>query len=423
MIRSSWIGKLHWTSNQVSSSGEVRENTVYVMRSIRGATGAAITNQIDDAALTVAVRRAERGLRLNQEDPENKFGDRSIETYLHPHIWSDATYYLKPESRAAVARDLVSSAAAAGVMSFGSIDVSAHGVGAIDPAGHVMYYPYTQAQCSITVRDEAASGSGWAGVDFSDWWRIDGHKLAAIALNKCITSRNPVAIEPGRYTTILEPQAVCDIMAPLLDNVMNRGMAEGPPGIGPFARRSGESRIGEKIFDERITISADPMDPDLGFPPFAPFSFTEIYHPVTWFERGVLNALAYSRDYAIRKLGRNTGLPNSGAFRISGGDMSIDRMIATTQRGLLVTRFSNVELVDINSMMLTGYTRDGVWLIQDGKISRALKNLRFQESPLFVFNNLAELGPSQRVFHPESPAVVPPAKVRDFNFTGLVDIV
>jgi predicted Zn-dependent protease len=200
-------------------------------------------------------------------------------------------------------------------------------------------------------------------------------------------------------------------------------MAEGPPGIGPFARRSGESRIGEKIFDERITISADPMDPDLGFPPFAPFSFTEIYHPVTWFERGVLNALAYSRDYAIRKLGRNTGLPNSGAFRISGGDMSIDRMIATTQRGLLVTRFSNVELVDINSMMLTGYTRDGVWLIQDGKISRALKNLRFQESPLFVFNNLAELGPSQRVFHPESPAVVPPAKVRDFNFTGLVDIV
>ena len=424
MLVSNWTGTLRWVQNQVSNSSEVRTNMVFVNRTIRGASAGAFVNQIDDAALTAAVRRAERELKLRQENPEASIQqDHFAEPYLQPKIWSDATYNLSAADRVKAARTLTRSAVAAGVMSAGDIEVSANGQAAIGLAGHNLYYPYTLAQCTITVRDEQASGSGWAGVDFNDWRRIDGPKLAEIALDKCLRSRNPVAAEPGRYTVILEPQAVCDLVAPIIDRVLDRGMAEGVPGLGPFSRHTGTSRIGERVLDERITIGADPMDPDLGFPPFAAFSLTEIYHPVTWIQDGVLKQLAYSREYAIQNLGLNTGLPSSGAFHMKGGDASIEEMIATTSHGVLVTRFSNIELVDIESMMLTGYTRDGLWLIDNGKIGKPLKNFRFRESPLYAFNNLEQLGPAQRVFRPQAPAIAPSAKIRDFSFTGLANVV
>jgi predicted Zn-dependent protease len=186
--------------------------------------------------------------------------------------------------------------------------------------------------------------------------------------------------------------------------------------------------------DPRITISADPMDPDLGFPPFAPWgesvTRTEVYHPATWITNGVLTALAYNRQYAVENLAQAVGLPNEGAFRMSGGETSIDEMITTTKRGLLVTRFDQITLLDLTSLLLRGYTRDGLWLIENGKISKAVKNMAFTESPLFALNNLDQLGVPQRVYHPAmgrvalpQPVVVPPIKVRDFSFTALSDAV
>jgi predicted Zn-dependent protease len=202
---------------------------------------------------------------------------------------------------------------------------------------------------------------------------------------------------------------------------MDREWSEGNnqwPFSGPTL---GTTRIGEKIFDERITISSDPMDPDLGY---APFSFDgDVYNPVVWFDKGVLKELAYTRPYAVRRLRLNSGLPNSGAFRMTGGTTTIDEMIATTKRGLLVTRLWDVHLLDIKSMLMTGYTRDGLWLVENGKISKPVKNFRFTESPLFVFNRVDQLGVPQRVFHPDAPVVVPPVKVRDFSFTALADAV
>jgi predicted Zn-dependent protease len=271
----------------------------------------------------------------------------------------------------------------------------------------------------VTVRDPKGMGSGWAGVDWNDWTRIDADTLSAIALDKCLRSRNPVAVEPGRYTTILEPQAVCDLFSRVmgfLDRVIaERGM---PPFNGP---QLGTTKIGTQVLDSRITITADPMDPDLGFPPFDLGG--AVYHPVHWFDNGVLTNLSYNRHYGVTQLGLNTGLPNSGAFRMQGGDTSIEEMIATTKRGILVTRFSNIQLIDQASLLYTGYTRDGLWLIENGKISKSIKNFKFTESPLFVFNSVDQLGPPVRVFHPSAPVIVPPVKVRDFSFTALADAI
>jgi predicted Zn-dependent protease len=450
-IESTWSGNIRYAHNEVTTSGDVRDNYVQVLRNIRGAFGLMICNQIDDVGLQAAVRRAEHLLSIREETGGTQFSEHFLpapeeplktmqdvqrfiseedrraalqsliqteEPYSKPHIFFDTTYNLDATHRAGAILPLIESVKKAGMVAAGYVQVSAHGRAVIDTWGRSLYYPYTKAQYSVTVRNPKGTGSGWAGVDWSDWNRIDAAALSNIALEKCLQSQNPVAVEPGRYTVILEPQAVCDLCQFIVKN-LDRTLAEA--GSGPFAASRGNSKIGLQVIDERISISADPMDPDLGFPPFS--GSGNVYHAVTWIDRGVLKELSYFRPYGIKKLGENAGLPNSTAFRMSGGTATIDDMIASTKRGLRVTRFSNVGVIDPNSLLCTGYTRDGLWLIENGKITKPVKNFRFTESPLFVLNNVEALGVPQRVFHPSAPVIVPPIKASDFSFTALSEAI
>jgi len=431
-VDSTWTGNVRWARNQVSTCGDVRNNRVDIARTIRGANNHVVVNVLDDANLEAAVRRAERLLIQVGENLESPYHTPYIEPYATPTLWFDRTYHLDSAARAEAMRTLAAPAAAAGMLSSGYLEVSAHGSAIMRDGRWSIYYPHTQAQFSVTVRDPQGTGSGWAGVDWRDWGRIDAQQIAAVALDKCLKSRNPVAVEPGRYTAILEPQAVCDLVAPIFDpwnTVLDRYSAEDRRPPRPFSGpKRGETKIGQQLLDGRLTISADPTDPDLGMFPFALDYGVDrgliSYHPVKWFENGVLKELAYTRDpYGIREMGLNTGLPNSGAFRMSGGTTTVDEMIATTQRGILVTRFSMVHIVDQLSMMLAGYTRDGLWLVEHGKISKPIKPFRFTDSPLFALNNLEQIGIPMRVFRPEMPAIVPALKVRDFGFTSLSEAV
>lgn len=416
-----WTGNLRWARNTITTSGDTRDTQYVIRRSIRGAVGAAASNDLADASLRGAVQRAERLLRMSEEQEEVDRPALPPEKYLEPNLWSDATYNLSADARATAMRALVKPAEAAQLQAAGFIEVSA--IGSIVIRGStVLYYPVTKAQFSITVRDSDGTGSGWAGVDHTDWTRIDAAKLSEIAVDKCLKSVNPTRVEPGRYTVVLEPQAVCDFVDPLFQyGTMNRVSAENPNGGGPFNRRDGNSLIGEKIFDERVTITADPMDPELGFTPFDQAG--NAYRPAVWVKNGVLANLAYDRLYAIRKLGKDTSMLNNGAFKISGGNTSIDEMVATTRRGMLITRFSNVSFVHFDSMLLSGMTRDGVWLIENGRISRAVRNFRFTESIFTALNNVETIGPSIRVFHPSAPVVAPSMKIRDFSLAALIDAI
>lgn len=418
-LESEWSGNLRWARNQISSGGDIRRNDINVRRLIRGADGRVNINQIDDASLNAAVRRAERMVSLTDERPDYVFDRYSPETYLAPKIWSDETYALSAKNRADTMRALVQPAETANMSTAGYIQVAARGRAVMDTQGRALYYPYTHAQYSVTVRDPGGIGSGWAGVDWYDWAKIDAPKISAVALDKCLRSRNPVAVEPGRYTAILEPQAVCDLVAPLVDRCLERRTAESRE--GPFAKASGLSKINDLVADRRVTLSADPMDPQLGLPPFDRFG--NAYAPATWIENGVLKNLAYDRGYAITKLGSNIGLLNSHAFRLNGENTTIDEMIATTKRGLLVTRLSGITIIDFNSVLCSGFTRDGLWLIENGKIAKAVKNFRITESPMFVFNNIQMMGVPTRCFRPKAPAVCPAIKVSDFSFSSLTDAV
>ena len=445
-IVSTWAGNVRWARNLVSTSGDVRDDHILVTRNIDGSVNSWVEiNDDSDAALVAATRRAERMAQLNPAvsnfDVITKY---EPEPYTAPPLFSEATYQLSAGARAEAARQLAKSAADAGLLSAGYIQISAHSQALITSYGYARYFQYTWAQYSVTVRDPKGTGSGWAGVDWPEWSKIDAPKLSEVAMEKCLQSRNPVAIEPGRYTTILEPQAVNDFIGKLFIGSWWQGVryqawdrlkSENNPAL-PFFKK-GTTKIGERVMDERITITSDPLDPDLGFPPFrgvenlelAGEPWGEFYHPVTWVDKGVLTSLAYDREYGFHR-NSNLGLPKQGAFKMSGGDTSIAEMIATTKRGLLVTRFDDVQTMNDAgraSLMCNGYTRDGLWLIENGKISKAVKNLRFIESVLFALNNVEQLGVPQRVFHPTGdfwwdaprPAVVPSMKIRDFSFTAL----
>jgi predicted Zn-dependent protease len=441
---------VRWARNKVVNGGEVCDNRIVVTRILQGGIGEIVLNDTTDNALLAAARHAERIANLHPAVPQRDLVARMpLEPHTSPQLFDDATYQLDAEHRASAAISLARTAATDGMLSAGYIEVTARSLAMLDTEGRTVYFPYTQAQYSVTVRDPKGSASGWAGVDQTAWGKIDGQQLTNIALQKCLHSRNPVRIEPGRYTTILEPQAVGDLVGCLLsppqlvEEPMDffRNLHDGSGGPGPFNKQlttPGYTKLGEQVADARVTISADPMDPELGFPPFSLVSedfvdqfMIPVYHPVTWIDKGVLTHLAYSRSYAISALSRDMGLPNSGAFRMSGGGTSVDEMIATTKRGILVTRFDQLRVLDFTSQLYRGYTRDGLWLIENGKISKAIKNLVCTESVLFVLNNIDQMGVPQRVFHPyivdpfaiPQPRIVPPLKVRDFSFTALTDAV
>jgi predicted Zn-dependent protease len=421
-IDSRWLGNIRWAQNTVSTGGDRRTTDINVERNIRGASGSARTNATDDAMIDDCLARAEARVVLSSENPEQYPRTPSpVLPFSKPHLWFDTTYALDAAARAHLAAQRIAQVTPSGLQSAGYLEATAQGAAVLDTNHLFRYYPLTIAQYSVTVRDLKAGGSGWAGVDFNDWMRIDTEQLTAIAIEKCQASRNPVAVEPGRYTAILEPQAVSDLFSPILDMAMDRMMAES--GAGPFAAGGGNSKIGQRLLDSRVVVSADPMDPDCGFVPFDWQG--EPYQSVKWFDAGVLKELSYNRRYGVASLNKDAALPNSRGYRMTvvGASATIPEMIASVNRGFLLTRFNNVQIVDFNTMLLSGTTRDGLWLIEHGKISKPVKNFRFTESPLFAFNNIQQAGIPQRVFRPDAPAVVPPITVRDFSFTALADAI
>jgi predicted Zn-dependent protease len=279
--------------------------------------------------------------------------------------------------------------------------------------GLFAYHRGSDASLSTTVRTPDGTGSGYFTRGARDWAELDPRDIAARAARKAIASRNPQAIEPGMYTVVLEPQAVSDLI-PILRGSLNARSAD--EGRSPFSKTGGATKVGEKIADERVTIFSDPTDAELLSQPFD-FEGMPVQRTV-WIENGVLKNLAYSRFWAAQKNAQAAGF--GGGLKMMGGSKSTDELIAGTQRGVLVTRFWYIRFLDQRTVMLTGLTRDGTFLIENGRVTRPLKNFRFNDSPLQMLSRIDEIGRAERV---ASGMVMPSLRVRDFNFSSLSDAV
>ena len=413
-----YSANVRFADNRISTAGGVSGANVSIQSAFGPKHAVTSTNDFSDEGIERAVRQSEALARLAPDDPEAMplLGPQQYETVS---AYFESTAQLGPEGRAEAARLAIDPCNAAGDLKAAGFLVTGIGAGAVgNSKGLFGYQASTSSNYTLTVRTSDGTGSGWAGADHPDWAQLDVKGVAQRAIEKARLSRSPVAIEPGRYTVVLEPQAVGDLVQLLAFALDARSADEGR---SAFSKQGGGTRIGEKVADERVTLFSDPADPQLLSNTFDGQGLPA--RRQVWIDRGVLRKLVYSRFWAQKK----NQDPDAGtnAVKLAGGTQSTDDLISSTPRGILVTRLWYLREVDPRTVLYTGLTRDGTFLIENGKLSKAVKNLRFNESPLFMLNNLEALGQPVRIAGTESggDVVMPAIKVRDFNFTSLSDAV
>jgi predicted Zn-dependent protease len=247
---------------------------------------------------------------------------------------------------------------------------------------------------------------------------MDVKKATTVAAQKAAGSMAAKAIEPGKYTVILEPAAV----SVLLENIMFALDArQADEGRSFLSKPGGKTKLGEKLVDERVTIYSDPQNPML--PTSNWNSDGRPQEKITWIDKGVIKNFYYSRYWA-QKQGVKA-IPGPDSMIMEGGTASLEDLIKGTDKGILVTRLWYIRTVDPQTLLLTGLTRDGTFYIENGQIKFPVKNFRFNESPIIMLNNIEALGKPERCVSGESTYhyLLPPIKVRDFTFTSLSDAV
>jgi predicted Zn-dependent protease len=417
-IDSGYQADVRFAANQMSTAGGVTRSQIVIDSAFGNRHAAATTNDVSDDSLRHTVAQSEALARLSPEDPET-MPPLGPQTYVPVSGFFDSTADITPEERARAALTALEPSRKAGDLKSAGFIIVTAGANAIgNKNGLFAYNRATTANYTLTVRTKDGTGSGWGGAESPDWNKLDFASLSARAIEKARLSANPVAIEPGKYTVILEPQAVGDLVQ-LMEFYL--GARESDEGRSPFTKAGGGSKVGDKIVDSRVTIFSDPQDPQLLSQPYDGEGLP--LNRQVWVENGVLKQLYYTRFWAQKQKNRATGFPTS--FKMAGGTTSLDDMIKSTARGVLVTRLWYLREVDPRTILYTGLTRDGTFLIENGKITKALKNFRFNDSPLFMLNSVESIGPAVRIGGTEAggPVVMPPIKAKDFTFTSLSDAV
>ena len=410
---------VRFAANQMSTAGLVTDVAMYVTSSYGPKHAVVQTNDLSAEGIERCVRQSEALAKLAPDDPEAMplLGPQSVPAV--DAAWDEATASMRAEDAARAAMAALGPARSGGGLTVAGFLLVGGGVSALgNSAGLFHFHRGTTANYTLTVRTDDGTGSGWAGAETVAMKDLDADVIARRAIEKARLSRNPVAIEPGRYTVILEPQAVGDLVQLLGFYADARSADEGR---SPFTKQGGGSKLGEKVVDARVTLYSDPADRAVLAQPWDGDGLPLVRRE--WIAKGVLQQLQYSRFWAKKQGKTPTGGPNS--IVMAGGTASRDEMIRSTPRGLLVTRLWYLREVDPRTALYTGLTRDGTFLVENGKVTKAVKNMRFNESPLFLLNNLEALGPQERLAGTEAgiPTVMPWVKARDFNFTSLSDAV
>lgn len=410
-------GNIRYARNAVSTSGRISQTNLVVSSAFGKKLGVATINELDDASLEKVVRRAEELAQLAPENPE-------FVSFLGPQKYRDSITYvpataaITPKLRADAVAQSLQVAKEEKLVAAGFLEDN-HGFAAMmNSKGLFAYNTSTNVNFSVTMRTADGKGSGYATRGYNDITKLDTKAVTKISADKGSKSATAQAIEPGKYTVILEPAAA----AVLLENILfGLDARQADEGRSFLSKPGGKTRLGEKLVDERVTLYSDPWHPELPTSPWA--GDGRPHEKVNWIEKGVVKNLTYSRYWAEKKGVK--AIPSPNAIIMEGGTKSLDELIKGTKKGILVTRLWYIRNVDPQTLLLTGLTRDGTFYIENGVIKFPIKNFRFNESPVIMLNNLEELGQVERTVSVESNInyLLPPIKIRDFTFTSLSDAV
>jgi predicted Zn-dependent protease len=287
--------------------------------------------------------------------------------------------------------------------------------------GNFYYERSSLVSLSVTARTQDGGGSGYFLRNHFDIRKLDTRRIGHEAIQKALNSKNPRTLEPGTYPVILEAQAAADLLWLGFDaRSTDEGRSE-------YSAPGGKTRLGERMFDERINFYSDPWHPDLPASSVAQDGIPA--QKIFFIRNGVLEHLQYSRYWAHEKEKAPTPGPVNSILESSGPTHSLEEMIASMKRGLLVSRFWYIREVDPRTVLLTGLTRDGLWYIENGKIQYPVRNFRFNQSVLDLLapGNVEMIGRSERVCDAESEggnaSMTPALKVKAFHFSSLSDAV
>jgi predicted Zn-dependent protease len=412
---------LRFARNTATTSGATSGISVAITAAFGKRSGTVTASQFDDASLQRAIRNAEEIAKVSPENPEAM-------PFLGPQTFSPVNAYFEdaanatPEWRASSVEAAIALSKKKDVVSAGFVETQSAMQAVASSQGLFGYDRFTAADYNLTARTPDGSGSGWASKSFNELRLLQPSSLAETAIEKAALAKNPSAIEPGKYTVILEPAAIADLLAFMIFSADARQADEGR---SFYSKKGGGNRVGEQVVGEKVNVYSDPAHP------LAPsIAFDNEGLPIArnvWVEKGVLKDLFYSRFWAEKMNKKPTAGPNN--LIMDGGTATMNDLIAGTDRGVLVTRFWYIRPLDPQTILVTGLTRDGLYLIEKGKITRPVKNMRWNESPIVAFNNIEAMTPAERVVSGEGfggsglALVCPAARIREFTFSSSSDAV
>lgn len=422
-------------ANNVIHQNVADENYgVSVRTSFGGRTARASTNKLDENSLKRVVEASESLARVQHPDPdllpmptpEERDAVNSPRAAMPSRQFAE-TAAITPERRASVVGQIVAIANRHHLSTAGIYSSSQSVEGIFNSRGLSDWHTQTSAEVSITML--AGDSSGWQKANSPNVRDLDALALAETAARKATTSAAPRELPAGKYTVILEPAAVLDIVGFMFWDFSGQAILD--------QRSFLNQRVGTQLFGENINIWDDACHPLQSGAPFDGEGMRRQRVPVV--EKGVVKGVVYARgtaekmkksEYAsqvgaIAPTGHGFLLPNEMGempgnivFANSPNPQTVDQMIASTERGVLVTRLWYIREVDPYEKILTGMTRDGTFLIENGKVQGGVRNFRFNESLLHMLSNVEAMGTPVRASGEESfDMVAPPMKVKEFNFT------
>ncbi len=389
------------------------ETSLRISSHVGGRVGSVTTTRLDEAALETARARSEEIARMLPVDPDYvaPLGPQEYETSAR---YDDNAGALRLDTLAAQAARVIEEGTSVGVDTFGCASSARRFEALATSAGLFAYDRRSEIDLSATARNKSDRWSGWAGAHQFFAGRLDAESIARRACEKAAHDAEPVDLEPGDYTVILEPVAVAELAFWTLSAMDARAADEGR---SFYSRPGGGALIGEKLFDEKLTIRIDPADP---LAPEGGVGYEGVPHRARAFiEKGVVSSLYRSRAWAQKTDAE--AIPFARNFIMAGGDATLDDMIRSVKRGVLVTRIWYENMVEPKGLLLTGLTRDGNFLIENGRVTAPVRNMRFNQRLGDLFANIVALGPTERTWRAAGgggAAAAPPMLVEKFHFSS-----
>lgn len=414
-VTSSRAANLRFAAGSPTTSGEAERVEVSVTATKDRASATVSGSAHDAASLKELVRRAEELAAVAPVDPE-WVAPLGAQQYAEARAVDPAALKIGPEQRTDAAARVLKAARDAKLTASGIVQHAHRSVALGNSSGLFGYHADTEVSLTATMRTPDGTGSGWAGMTSHRFADLDATALARRAVDKAAMSQGGgPALTPGKYTVVLEAQAVADLLGFLRGALQARAADEGRS----FFARPGGNAIGEALFDERVKLWSDPLDAMHPSTPIADDGQPLVR--TVWVETGKLRTLARSRYWAQKM--NAPAVPGPRSLFMAGGTGSVADLVRGVKDGVLITRLWYNRMLDPRQLLVTGLTRDGTFRIADGKLSGPVKNMRYNESPATLLARLVALGAAERT-HDDGPlCVVPPIVVEGFNLASVSDAV